>query len=165
MTPKIAQAVLDAMNSSVSAEPGLINCGWIIEHIPKGAILKMPSSATAFANRRPVRHQDPSKPHGDTDRFSQCIETVVYIIYTDPLLDEAAQVAINSWADAMIAAAGDLSSQFQLGYANYNPTPRSADAETVFKENYARLGEVKRKYDPMKVFDKWFLIEPAGREA
>ena len=34
-------------------------------------------------------------------------------------------------------------------------------ASVAFGENYQRLGEVKRVYDPDGVFNKWFPIAPA----
>jgi FAD/FMN-containing dehydrogenase len=35
-------------------------------------------------------------------------------------------------------------------------------ARAAFAENYPRLQEIKKKYDPERVFNKWFPIEPAA---
>lgn len=34
-------------------------------------------------------------------------------------------------------------------------------AELVFGENYPRLQQVKKRYDPDNIFNKWFPITPA----
>ena len=41
-------------------------------------------------------------------------------------------------------------------------TIRSSNVEENFGSNYKRLQEVKRKYDPELVFNKWFAITPAS---
>ena len=33
-------------------------------------------------------------------------------------------------------------------------------AEALFRENYPRLQELKKKYDPENIFNKWFAITP-----
>ena len=35
------------------------------------------------------------------------------------------------------------------------------NAESLFRENYPRLQQVKKKYDPESIFNKWFAITPA----
>lgn len=39
--------------------------------------------------------------------------------------------------------------------------PPVSRSEVVFKHNYARLREIKAKYDPEQIFSRWFGIEPA----
>jgi FAD/FMN-containing dehydrogenase len=34
-------------------------------------------------------------------------------------------------------------------------------AESLFLENYPRLQELKKKYDPENIFNKWFAITPS----
>ena len=38
---------------------------------------------------------------------------------------------------------------------------RADKAVMAFGENYQRLSEIKRVYDPEEVFNKWFPISPA----
>ena len=35
-------------------------------------------------------------------------------------------------------------------------------AEALFRENYPRLQELKKKYDPENIFNKWFAITPSA---
>jgi FAD/FMN-containing dehydrogenase len=35
-------------------------------------------------------------------------------------------------------------------------------AEALFGPNYPKLRELKKKYDPQNVFNKWFAITPAA---
>jgi len=35
-------------------------------------------------------------------------------------------------------------------------------SSTVFGDNYLKLQEIKKKYDPNNMFSKWFAITPAA---
>ena len=35
-------------------------------------------------------------------------------------------------------------------------------AEALFRENYPRLQELKKQYDPENIFNKWFAITPSS---
>jgi hypothetical protein len=41
-----------------------------------------------------------------------------------------------------------------------SPFKRNPAAEKMFKTNYPRLQEIKAKYDPKCLFNRWFNIEP-----
>jgi hypothetical protein len=40
-------------------------------------------------------------------------------------------------------------------------SPLKNNAEVLFGDNYPRLQEIKKRYDPDNVFSKWFSIAPA----
>ncbi|KAG9041018.1 hypothetical protein FS837_012815 [Tulasnella sp. UAMH 9824] len=67
----------------------------------------------------------------------------------------------------IVSGSSSKAAQDSLGYANY-ADPFSTRNETdeyarkIFGPNYSRLQEVKRKYDPEMVFDRWFAIRPAA---
>ncbi|KAF5328536.1 hypothetical protein D9758_017945 [Tetrapyrgos nigripes] len=55
-----------------------------------------------------------------------------------------------------------------LGYTNYDPEGVTGSNEAnpdkallAFGNNYSRLQQIKKKYDPDQVFNKWFPIKPA----
>lgn len=35
-------------------------------------------------------------------------------------------------------------------------------AKELFRDHYSRMQEIKRKYDPDMMFNKWFVINPAA---
>lgn len=47
-------------------------------------------------------------------------------------------------------------------YAQADGVLPKAKAESLFGPNYAKLREVKKKYDANVVFNKWFAIAPAA---
>ena len=42
------------------------------------------------------------------------------------------------------------------------PAETSNKAKALFGANYERLQELKQRYDPENVFNKWFAITPSG---
>ena len=80
------------------------------------------------------------------------------IIQADPELDEKQREEVRGWHTKLRSLATDV---VGTGYANYEGDA-SKGAEVQFGENYARLQTIKAKYDPDKVFNKWFPIEPAS---
>ncbi|KAG8905850.1 hypothetical protein FRC00_012987, partial [Tulasnella sp. 408] len=67
---------------------------------------------------------------------------------------------------SVISGSSSKEAQESLGYVNYaDPfcTLNETDeyAKKIFGPNYHRLQQIKKKYDPKLVFNKWFAIRPA----
>ncbi|KAG8950786.1 hypothetical protein FRC00_007558 [Tulasnella sp. 408] len=68
---------------------------------------------------------------------------------------------------SVVSGSSSQAARETLGYANYSDpfcTQNDDDkyARKLFGANYARLQEVKKKYDPDVVFDRWFTVRPAA---
>ncbi|KAG8901313.1 hypothetical protein FRC01_009880, partial [Tulasnella sp. 417] len=66
-----------------------------------------------------------------------------------------------------VAGSSSKAAQESLGYCNYGDlfcTLNETDEYTkkIFGSNYPRLQEIKKKYDPDMVFNRWFAIQPAN---
>lgn len=78
----------------------------------------------------------------------------------------------SAWNDLLklrrvVSGSSSQAAQDTLGYANYaDPfcTQNDTDqyARKLFGTNYARLQEVKKKYDPDMAFDRWFTVRPTA---
>jgi len=95
--------------------------------------------------------------------------------------DKTALIGVYGFEDAWMAGAlkacKDLqvcvssssteSAKRSIGYLNYASMDASENdtdekARKAFGSNYPRLQQLKRKYDPDMVFNKWFCIRPAN---
>ncbi|KAG9041416.1 hypothetical protein FS837_012281 [Tulasnella sp. UAMH 9824] len=68
---------------------------------------------------------------------------------------------------SVVSGSSSKEAQESLGYLNYaDPfsTLNETDeyAKRIFGPNYPRLQEIKKKYDPELVFNKWFAIRPVN---
>jgi len=59
--------------------------------------------------------------------------------------------------------------EVEQGYGNYDHYPEEEDgvlvknkAAALFGDNYPRLQDLKKKYDPGNIFNKWFAITPSA---
>ncbi|KAJ3507214.1 hypothetical protein NLJ89_g6435 [Agrocybe chaxingu] len=86
---------------------------------------------------------------------------------TKGMEDEARRVAAELVAMVIQNQPG-LTPVEALGYGNHNPDAVDIDRKGVdkvrmmFGANYPRLQELKQRYDPDGVFNKWFPITPAS---
>lgn len=77
------------------------------------------------------------------------------------------QSQVRAWAQIVSEKtpvafkAGKGGESYGVGYTNFDPDAAGSDAARVFGPNYKRLREVKRKYDPENVWNRWYPIEPA----
>lgn len=66
----------------------------------------------------------------------------------------------------VISSSSNQTAQESLGYANYSD-PFSVLNETdeyarkLFGSNYPILQDIKRRYDPDNVWNRWFAIHPS----
>ncbi|KAG8984664.1 hypothetical protein FRB93_006394 [Tulasnella sp. JGI-2019a] len=94
--------------------------------------------------------------------------------------DKTALVALIGFADvwllearrnmdaiqAVVSSSSTGSARTSIGYLNYadilgSENETDANARRAYESNYPRLQELKRKYDPEMVFNKWFCIRLA----
>ncbi|TFY82580.1 hypothetical protein EWM64_g1444 [Hericium alpestre] len=111
--------------------------------LPK--ICSVPDGATAF-NR---------------SRVLGCLIVVTYKENTEEGLKLARMVA-KELADIASATQEDgVADSENLGYANYtSEMMTTAQSKTLFGDNYKRMQDLKKKYDPDMVFSKWYSIVP-----
>ncbi|EIW76337.1 FAD-binding domain-containing protein [Coniophora puteana RWD-64-598 SS2] len=131
----------------LAADPAITGSSVVIEFYPHNHIGKLKSGDTAFANR------------------AAGFGMLFVPRWKNPDLNEKAL----QWARARAAEVDQREEKLggsvkgkggegTEGYSNYGSgNERSQD---VFGGNYARLQGLKAKYDPGKVFNKWFPIEP-----
>ncbi|KAG8909126.1 hypothetical protein FRC01_007114, partial [Tulasnella sp. 417] len=117
------------------------------EFYPYGKVASVPLEHGAFAQRHSF------------------ITVLCLLIWTDESFtpntrDELLKVK------SVVSGSSSQAAQESLGYSNY-ADPFSTLNETdeyarkLFGPNYPRLQEVKKRYDPDMVFDRWFAIRPA----
>ncbi|KAG8906640.1 hypothetical protein FRB99_006428 [Tulasnella sp. 403] len=152
LTPSVLLALTDAIKDSVALQPDEFrDSGFFLEYYPKRNMLSVPQGSMAYANRTTNR------------------EGLSWVFHSDTSLDDLARTEARRWSSVLNAAVAKEVAEGTMeplsagaGYTNYEPdTSATRTAEIVFRGNYPRLQEVKRKYDPNKVFHKWFPVEPA----
>ena len=60
----------------------------------------------------------------------------------------------------LIAAIGGIGEHLITDTGPMAPTKGNAAAEGLFRHNYPRLQEIKAKYDPNCIFNRWYGIVP-----
>ncbi|RXW25847.1 hypothetical protein EST38_g63 [Candolleomyces aberdarensis] len=85
---------------------------------------------------------------------------------------EEARSTAQKLVDILVAGQRGLSKSEEFGYTNYDMEAASAEvrntagseerSKLAFASNYPRLQQIKKKYDPENVFNRWFPIVPAA---
>jgi FAD/FMN-containing dehydrogenase len=120
----------------------------LLEVFPRDAINSVPDSGTAFSNR------------GEWFNITllPTWEKPEHAAYTRNWVHSVVdKVAALEKEDEMTKTGEEVVAK--KGY--WNGSMGDEKSSLVFGENYKRLREVKRKYDPELVFRKWFPIAPA----
>ncbi|GJE99995.1 FAD-binding oxidoreductase [Phanerochaete sordida] len=128
------------------AAPFWVSLGF--EYMSQAAVNAVPSDATAYTRNRPGLGNAIGLVRWDGAR---------------PELEPRAKEILEELA-GLVKFPG-------LRYGNYSADSsaskdevRRIRAKELYQENYARLQQLKRKYDPEMVFDKWYVIHPAEVE-
>ncbi|EKM51783.1 uncharacterized protein PHACADRAFT_187189 [Phanerochaete carnosa HHB-10118-sp] len=118
------------------------------EYMPQAKINNVPNGETAYSRNRPG--------------LGNGLAHVIWDENKPELLEEAKRIA-QQMIELPLKIGGPQ-------YGNYNadteaalPTAeaKSARAQALYGDNYLRLQQIKRKFDPNMVFDKWFVIQPS----
>ncbi|KAG8864113.1 hypothetical protein FRB96_006987 [Tulasnella sp. 330] len=119
------------------------------EFYPFDLMAKVPVEATAFAHRT-------------TDKLA----LIGVYGYDDGWTAEAKQAVAA--IQACVTSSSSEEAKNSIGYLNHSGLAVSSEgddmdgiAKRAFGPNYPRLRQLKRKYDPDMVFNKWFCIRPA----
>src|SRR2546423_5568810 len=120
----------------------------LLKVFPRGVINSVPETGSAFANRG--------------EWFNITIlptwEKPEHAVYTrDWVHSLVDNIAALEKEDERIKTGEEIVAK--KGY--WNGSMGDEKSSLVFGENYNRLREVKKKYDPKFVFRKWFPIAPA----
>ncbi|KAG8898866.1 hypothetical protein FRB99_007089, partial [Tulasnella sp. 403] len=88
------------------------------------------------------------------------------LVWTDEEFTPHARDAILNLKQA-VSSASTKEAQEAVGHVNYSDIYSGCNetdehARKLFGANYARLQELKRKYDPDVVWNRWFVIRPAA---
>lgn len=145
----------------------------IYEYFPLSKIRSVPNGLSAF-------RRDPTP---------SILITTMWADNTTDLTDHARAIAYEL-AGIITGGQSDITSTQTLGYSNYGKShlcvvvridckdlplfladpegvtggKEAVDgkARLVFGENYPKLQQIKKKYDPENIFNKWFPITPAA---
>lgn len=145
-------------------KPKDINCVAAFHYLSKGSIKGIPNGTMAF-NRT-------MKP------------TALVVLQWDNAIHDRSQEAreiAHEIASSILGNKTLLRDPLWFGYGNYGerlsqsddqseskplidgeaPANMKDSSSSAFGPNYPRLQEIKKKYDPENVFNKWFPIVPA----
>jgi len=144
-----AKKVLDRLVSLADSE---IHPIVLLEYTPFKKIQSIPNGTYAF--RRP--------------EFSHGVTVITWKDNTPENLALARSIA-GDLASIVAIGQQEYLGQVEQGYGNYDHFPDEEDgvlvkdkAATLFGNNYPRLQELKKKYDPENIFNKWFAITPSA---
>ncbi|KAI9760166.1 MAG: hypothetical protein M1840_002717 [Geoglossum simile] len=145
VSPSFVQSVLDHFSAFIARVPDANETLVIFECIDPTKIIEVPQSATAFANR------------------GQYMNAATMTRWLSPDDDLTCRQHTREFGSLLREERkrkeGDSVDKGGVGqYANYSET--FASAKEIYGENYERLVELKKRFDPENVFCKWHPIVP-----
>jgi len=139
------ERALDGFTKLVAEHPKANKSMIIFDFYHPDKIASVPADATPFFRREPA------------------YSILFALRWVDPSFDASARQISRDLA-AAIDGGKHISNILQGGYANYMDEDATAidRAKGMFGENYARMQDVKKKYDKNVLFNKWFPITPSA---
>ncbi|KAI0313518.1 FAD-binding domain-containing protein [Amylostereum chailletii] len=127
-----------------------VNIAFVFEYIPLCKTLAIPRDATAFVR-------------------GYIISTLNMVNWKEDSAEklESARRVTAELTGILLKAEDNLMSVENLGYGNYLSEEAGTRSEkgdrtaALFGAHYERLQNLKRRYDPELVFNKWYAITPA----
>ncbi|KAG8963626.1 hypothetical protein FRC03_002773 [Tulasnella sp. 419] len=144
---KIFNKTLEGFKRIVNDCPAASASNVVFEFYHHDKFSSVPVDATAFAARNPA--------------YNVLITTQ----WKDASFTPISKLCTQELA-TVIAEAASSDPASNLGYANYadgfaGVNKNDDNARLLFGSNYPRLQEIKERYDPDMVFNKWFAIRPS----
>ena len=87
---------------------------------------------------------------------------MINLVWEDENFSPIAREESRKIGNVFVKAAPTMNSEAVGGYGNYGDaeatTPSVEKAKAMWGVNYPRLQQIKAKYDPNGIFNKWFNI-------
>jgi FAD/FMN-containing dehydrogenase len=150
LTVPILRATFDAyVEFTNHVGPHSAQSACVFEYVPLQKIKSVPGDATAYNNRGDWLNVIILPTWGTRTEFDAYGKEWVYKLLDKFIALEKLDETVPEGKEVVC----------KKGY--FNASMGDEKVSVVFGENYPRLRELKRKYDPDCVFKKWFPITPA----
>ncbi|TDL29767.1 FAD-binding domain-containing protein [Rickenella mellea] len=141
----ISQTIFDGMVKHSS--DGEFHVNMLFEYLPLGKVNSVAHDATAFRSRGPQNN------------------VVSLIIWGNNTPENTAKgrAIAHELTSVIVESERPPSESDNSGYGNYEGEEKVSVDRTrlLFGDNYPKLQQIKKKYDPELLFSKWFPIQPA----
>jgi hypothetical protein len=150
LTVSILRAIFDAyVEFTNHVGPDSAHSLILCEYFPRQKVNSVPTDATAYSCRGNWLNVTFGPSWGNQVEFDSYAKEWTYKIYNKCIVLEKLDESVPE-GEKVVGKK-----------AYFNASMGDEKVAVVFGDNYPRLRELKRKYDPNCVFRKWFPIVPA----